>query len=214
MKKSIIILIIIFNIQSLFSLTPEETVRKAISQINSIPNYTCDIELDVNVEFIKMGKRKGKMTFLKPDSVHYNIEGFALLPKSDFMSEIRRINSNEFTILEQGTEKIGNYDAKIIKLIPNKMDEEMILAQLWIDNKNYIRKIVMFTKEQGKIEFLIDYFTEKYAVAKKITLLFDIKEMKLPPGMTGDLNKFKKVEPSKGSTSGNIVIQYNNYKFK
>jgi len=213
MTVFIILIIISLNFISIYANSAYEMLRNSVSKINNIPNYTCDIELKVDVDFIKMSNRKGKMTFIKPDSVSYQIEGFALLPKIDFMSQLKKLNPEEFTILENGEEKVNNVQTKIIKLVPNKMDGEIILAQLWIDAKNYMRKVVIYSKEQGKFEFQIDYANEKYPVANKITLFFDIKEMKLPPGMTGDMNKFKKVEPKKGTTAGSIVINYNNYKF-
>lgn len=213
MKKLIIIAIFAFSSINLLSNPAFEMLNKAISKMNNIPNYTCDIELKVDVDFIKMENRKGKMTFIKPDSVSYQIEGFALLPKVDFMSQIKKLNPKEFTILEQGSEKINNVDTRIIKIVPNKIEDDIILGQLWIDSKDFIRKVLIYTKQNGKLEFVIDYSNQQYPVAKQITLLFDIKEMKLPPGMTGDLNKLKKVDPKKGTTAGSIIITYNNYKF-
>jgi len=177
-----------------------------------VADYTCDVELIIDVDFIKIGNRKGKLTFMKPDSIKYDIEGFALLPKIDFFSQIKKINSKEFTIIAQGTEKVSNAECKVLKIIPNKIDADLILGQLWIDNSKDVRKVVLFTKEQGKVEFAIDYENSNFTVPKMLTLSFDIKDMKLPAGMTGDISSLK--DNTKAKTSkGKIIIKYANYKF-
>ena len=207
-------IIILIAHQSAFSAVDEseKLLKDAITRISKVADYTCDVELIIDVDFIKIGNRKGKLTFMKPDSIKYDIEGFALLPKIDFFSQIKKINSKEFTIIAQGTEKVSNAECKVLKIIPNKIDADLILGQLWIDNSKDVRKVVLFTKEQGKVEFAIDYENSNFTVPKMLTLSFDIKDMKLPAGMTGDISSLK--DNTKAKTSkGKIIIKYANYKF-
>lgn len=194
--------------------TKEDLLNSSIKKLKSIPNYTCDVELKVDVEFIKIGERKGKLTYIKPDSIRYDIEGFALLPKDDPLTKIKNLNVKDYTIIELDPETIANEECRNIKIVPNNTDDEIILGQVWIDKKTNIRKLSIFTKEQGKFEFLIDYMNYKYPVPKQIVVMFDIKDMKIPPGMTGEINKFYNKEKKQKTTSGKIFINYSNYLFK
>lgn len=194
--------------------TKEDLLNSSIKRLKSIPNYTCEVELKVDVEFIKIGDRKGKLTYIKPDSMRYDIEGFALLPKEDPLTKIKNLNIKDFTIIELEPENIGTEQCRNIKIVPNNTDDEIILGQVWIDKKTNIRKLSIFTKEQGKFEFLIDYMNYKYPVPKQIVVMFDIKDMKIPPGMTGEINKFYNKEKKQKTTSGKIYINYSNYSFK
>lgn len=207
-------ILIFTNLLHSQNLTKEELLTNAIKKLKTIPNYTCDVELRVDVEFIKIGERKGKLTYIKPDSIRYDIEGFALLPKEDPLTKIKNLNIKDFEVIELEPEKINNDICKNIKIIPKKTDEDLILAQIWIDKKLNFRKLSIFTKEQGKYEFLIEYMNYKYPVPKMIKVSFDIKDMKIPPGMTGDLNKFYQKEKKQKTSSGSIYINYSNYVFK
>lgn len=216
MKKYILILLFINTSVFLYSqlLTKEQLLTNSIKSLKSIPSYSCDVTLKVDVDFIKIGERKGKLTYIKPDSLRYDIDGFALLPKEDPLSKIKNLKIKEYTLIELEEETINGSPTRNIKIIPNKSEDDIILGQIWIDKKNNIRKLSIFTKEQGQFEFMIDYMNYKYPVPKQITVLFDIKEMKVPPGMTGELNKFYKKENKQQTTSGKIIIDYSNYIFK
>lgn len=216
MKLFINILILLFVVYTANAQTisKEDLLKNTIKSLKSIPNYTCSVELKVDVEFIKIGERKGKLTYIKPDSMNYDIEGFALLPKEDPLSKIKNLNLKDYTLIELEAETISDELCRNIKIVPNNSDDDIILGQLWINKKNNIRKLSIFTKEQGKFEFLIDYMNYKYPVPKQITALFDIKDMKIPLGMTGELNKFYKKEKKQKTTSGKIFINYSNYSFK
>lgn len=211
---NLIFLLVFLTVLHSQSTTKEELFANAVKQLKSIPNYSCDVELKVDVEFIKIGDRKGKLTYIKPDSIKYDIEGFALLPKEDPLNKIKNLNIKDYTIIELEVETIGNDLCRNIKIVPNNADDDIILGQIWIDKKTNIRKLSIFTKEQGRFEFLIDYMNYKYPVPKQITVLFDIKDMKIPPGMTGELNKFYNKEKKQKTTNGKIFINYSNYSFK
>ncbi len=211
---NIIILLFVVFTANAQTISKEDLLKNTIKSLKSIPNYTCSVELKVDVEFIKIGERKGKLTYIKPDSISYDIEGFALLPKEDPLSKIKNLNLKDYTLIELEAETISDDLCRNIKIVPNNADDDIILGQLWINKKNNIRKLSIFTKEQGKFEFLIDYMNYKYPVPKQITALFNIKDMKIPPGMTGELNKFYKKEKKQKTTSGKIFINYSNYSFK
>jgi len=211
---NIFLILILTNILHSQNITKEELLTNSIKKLRTIPNYTCDVELRVDVDFIKIGERKGKLIFIKPDSIKYEIEGFALLPKEDPLSKIKNLSIKDYAIIELDPETINNELCRNLKIIPNYENNDIILGQLWIDKKSNIRKLSIFTKEQGKFEFLIEYMNYKYPVPKMITVNFDIKDMKIPPGMTGELNKFYKKEKNQKTTLGRIYINYSNYVFK
>ena len=82
MKNSLFLLLVLLSFNS-FSQSPyaDSLIKKAIKKMQDVPAYECDILIDMDVSFINIDQRKGKVYFLPPDSIRYDIKGFAFLPK-------------------------------------------------------------------------------------------------------------------------------------
>ena len=62
----------------------EEAKNKILivkKNLEKVPPYQCDIKINIDVSFIKIKERTGKMIFLSPNEIDYKIKGFAFLPK-------------------------------------------------------------------------------------------------------------------------------------
>jgi hypothetical protein len=58
----------------------DSLLRASLARIEKIPEYVCDIRILVDVERINIKERTGKVYFYPPDSINYDIKGFAFLP--------------------------------------------------------------------------------------------------------------------------------------
>lgn len=192
----------------------DSLMKGAMLRLEKIPEYVCDIKILVDVEWINIKERYGKAYFYPPDSVHYDIKGFAFLPKKGYNTQLQSVTEGDYTALHLGTELISNVSCNVVKIIPSDIESEVVLGQFWIDKNLLIRKMTFVTKEEGSFNLLLEYGNEKYAVPSKVTVVFDIKNQELPATMTGDLESAGDEKPKGQKSKGKIEIYYSNYQFK
>ena len=70
---------------SVISYSQSETAKNKIllvkENLEKVPPYTCEVKINIDVSFINIKERIGKMTFLGPNDIDYKLKGFAFLPK-------------------------------------------------------------------------------------------------------------------------------------
>ncbi|HEY4613724.1 MAG TPA: hypothetical protein VII11_12130 [Bacteroidota bacterium] len=62
-------------------LTGDEILRRVEQQLAPVNDYTVDLEAEVNMDRLRIPKMKATMYFKKPDKVHFEAPGFAMLPR-------------------------------------------------------------------------------------------------------------------------------------
>ena len=119
-------------------------------------------------------------------------------------------------MLDAGSGKIGNIPVRIIKLLPENENADLVLATLYIDAARLlVLKAKITTRENGTDEVTMTY--GKYAAASlpdKIIFSFNTREYKLPKGVTFDYDdgsRKKKPEADQKNQRGKIEISYYSY---
>lgn len=217
MKKAIILLYITCAfVNGAYSQSPfaDSLMKVTLKKLEQIPQYVCDIRILLDVEWINIKERTGKVYFYPPDSINYEIKGFAFLPKKGYNSQLKSVTNGEYVALHLGRETINGSTCEIVKIIPSDIESEVVLGQFWIDQYSHIRKMTFVTKDDGSYNLFLDYGSEKYPVPKKVTVLFDIKTQELPASMTGDYEAADDQKPQGEKSKGKIEIYYSNYVFK
>ena len=216
MKRALFFLLLFsaFSAQSQ-SQFADSLVKAAMAKMKATPAYECDITIDLDVKFINIEQRKGKVYFTPPDSIRYKIKGFAFLPKKGYNNHAYSVTQEAYVALHLGSEDIAGFPCEIVKVIPNDIESDVVLGQFWIDKKSRIRQMTIVTKDEGKYNLSLSYGDTKYPVPSKVVINFDVKEAKLPGHLTGDLEA-EEIDPEelKKSKKGSITIMYSNYMFK
>ena len=113
--------------------------------LEKVPPYNCDVKINIDVSFINIKERIGKMTFLGPNDINYKLKGFAFLPKKEMGGISSDLFNSDFIAVPVGKEK-GN---DIIKVIPMDINADIVTGQFWINNHNLINKMIIITKDKG-----------------------------------------------------------------
>jgi hypothetical protein len=218
MKNIILLLAVMLSFSSFGqSAYADSLIKTAMKKMQDVPAYECDILIDLDVSFINIDQRKGKVYFLPPDSIRYDIKGFAFLPKKGYNGHAYSVTEKDFVALHLGADTVHKSPCEIIKVIPNDIESDVVLGQFWIDAKDRIHKMIIVTREGGNFEIDLQYGAAKYPVPSKATIQFDAQEMKLPKTMTGDLEAPEEElseKDKKKRKKGSITIKYSNYVFK
>ncbi|MGB5288743.1 MAG: hypothetical protein WBN42_09655 [Ignavibacteriaceae bacterium] len=218
MSKKIIPLVVLFSILAFSqSKDPDSILERVKTEFNIIEDYTVDVKIKVDIDFLKMPDREAKIYFKKPDKIHIESEGFAMLPKEGLnFSPLGLLNSNYSTYYVR-EDTLNKVVTSVIKVIPLEGGSDVILSTLWIDTKrDLILKVESSRKPQGTFVIDLDYLkTEKGIwLPSSMIFSFSIDRSVLPRKFNFDTESDdKKVrEDSTKTRTGKVFLNYSNYK--
>ncbi len=194
--------------------------QKLKQKIDLVRDYEADVSIKVNVTFIKMPLTPAKLYFKYPDKIRIVRQGgISVLPRKGISITMNKVvPESDVTVLDAGTEKIGDQVLRILKVIPNQQVDDIVLSRIWVDEEQMlIRKAETTTRDNGTYTVMLEY--GKYiaqALPDKVKFIMDVKDFKLPKGVTMDYETGSAPPPEPNAATkrkyGNIEIYYRNYK--
>jgi hypothetical protein len=183
------------------------------TKILAIPDYDCNVEIKVDVDFIKIPIKKGLMSYSKSSGLSYKIKGFGFLPKKSFSDQLNILFSKPYTVIKMG--RSGNSAFENYKIIPNEINSEIVLCQISVDPQTaLIHEMDLITKEMGAVNIKLKYTQSKFAFPSESQISFDVKNRSIPASLTGDIEgQAEKLDPDKISKA-QVRILYSNYVLK
>lgn len=217
MLKNILLLLFICSITVLAqSKNPNEILDNVIKAFEEIEDYVVDVNIKVDVSFLKVPESTAKIYFKQPDKVHLESDGFALLPKQGMNFSPLGFLKTDYTAFYDKEVKLNGTEVSVIKIIPLNEKSDVILSTFWIDQtKNRIMKVESSRKPSGTFTIELTYPKNKpdFLLPETMVFTFAIEDMHFPTGITGDTdsesNKNDKKEKDK---TGKVYINYSNYK--
>ena len=219
LKLRAILLIIIFTAGAsacIAQSTADELVEGLRAKSNSIKSFEVTARIKVDVDFIDISERQVKVTYKAPDKFSFDGEGLVLLPKNGVQMEYMSLLNSNHTAIESGSENISGINTMIIKIIPESIDSDIILAQLWIEPENTrLLRMKTFTKSSGSYLIDFSYAGPEDIMPSKLVVNFDISNMSMPVKMMNDFMKIKSEAGSEKTESlkeAKVIIEYSGYK--
>ena len=214
MKNAGLFLLLVLNLSAFCQPKDADAMLGSLKRkYAGIRDYTVDASVVVDVWFLNMPVKKAKIYYKYPDKVHVETKGFALLPKRAASFDLGSFIGDKFTAFYMKSENWGNSVMDVIKTIPNDASSDVILSTFWIDAKKMqIRKLEINSKSGGTFQVELDYNNLPKDLPQKMTVAFDVKEMNMPKGMTGEIPKKDKSDKSKEGRKGKVTITYSNYR--
>ena len=98
------------------------------------------------------------------------------------------LSSGKYSVLDAGNDKVGNTAVKVVKLLPEDDNADVVLSTLYIDPINQvILKTKTTTRDNGTYELEMSYGKYiAYGLPDKIIFSFNTKDYKMPKGVTFD----------------------------
>jgi hypothetical protein len=177
-----------------------------------LDKFQVDANIKVDVDFIKIKDRLIKISYTKPDKFTFDSEGLALLPKNGMQMEYMTLIQKGYTSIVAGQEDVQGVKTKIIKVIPEVENEDIILAQMWVDPvANRIVKMKTYTKKSGSYLIEFKYKNHPFNLPDQTTVTFDISALTLPAKMMSEFQpQAEKVK--EGPQQAKVIVQYSNYR--
>jgi outer membrane lipoprotein-sorting protein len=193
---------------------PDLILKKVVESFGKIKDYVVDVQVKVDVDFLKVPDTKAKIYFKQPDKIYFESEGFAMLPKEGVNFSPTYFLKKDYTALYQKDDYIENHPVFVIKIIPSSEQSDIVLTTLWIDQFFYIiRKVESTTKTNGTFTIELKYNEEKkdYYLPDSMVFGFNIDKMNLPKTFTGQAERESRKNIGK-STTGKVYLIYSDYK--
>lgn len=195
-------------------------VQKVRARIEQVNDYQATGRMKTNVTFLKVPEANVNIYFKKPDKIRIkNEKGVSFIPRGAMSISLNNIVSgNRFTAIDAGTDRIKGKTVRVIRLLPDDDNAEVVLSTIYVDESNLvIVKAKTTTRENGTYELEMDYgkYTS-WGLPDKLLFTFNTKEYKLPKGVTFDFDDgTQSNKPAKAVTNGNekgrAEITFNQY---
>lgn len=220
MKKTNLVIVMILTVMPLLTRAQDVTqlVEKVKAKIELVKDYTATAKMKTNVSFLKVPVANVKIFFKKPNQLKIkNENGISFIPKGAVSINLNNIlNSGAYTALDAGNSKIGTKTVKVVKLLPEDDNSEVVLSTVYIDEARLvILKTKTTTRDNGSYELEMSYGNYvSYGLPDKIIFSFNTKEYKLPKGVTFDFddgsNAKKEIDKTKNK-KGRAEISIRSY---
>jgi len=213
LKILLILLAISLGVSNPQKKDPDHILDEVKRTFNKVQDYVVDVNIKVDVDFIKAPETKATIYFKQPDKVHFESESFAMLPKEGLDFSPMGFLKEKYTAIYEKADTVDGYKTDVIKVIPLVDETNVVLTTLWIDESRYIiRKVQSTLKMGGTFAIELKYDNSmKYPLPSSMIFTFNIERMNLPKGMAGELNENKSKDEKK-KTTGKVYVTYSNYK--
>jgi len=192
-------------------------VQKVKAKLDKVNDYEATGEMKTNVSFMKVPAAQVKVYFKKPGKIKIrNEKGISLVPKGTVSISLNNLLSGQYQALDAGVDNINGIPVKVVKLLPQDENGEVVLSKLYIDESRLlILRAKTTTRESGTNELEMQYGKfAAYALPDKIVFSFNTQDYKLPKGVTFDYDdgsQKKKENNTKEGQRGKIEIAYSAY---
>jgi hypothetical protein len=212
-----LIIILLAASMAVAAQSPKRTLALVNQKFARVNDYSANIHLQFNLPSVNMQPIDGKVFFKRPAKFRIKTRGIIFLPKQNpYYSLSTLADTNSYTAINTGEEKIGSTTAVIIQVLPNAGDNDLILGKFWIDKvNNVVLKSQLTTKSSGTIQLESSYGPNSqilYALPDKMTVTVDMAKFKVPKMISADINA-KANHDSTGNAKGTgvIILSYSAY---
>lgn len=220
---SMLALLCCFQVSTAYAppLDATQLFYKVRDKIGRVRDYTADVRMKIDVSFMRIPQLNGKMYFKAPDKMRLERNGgISIMPRNSMnMSLNNLMPAGGVTVIDAGTDKINNIPVRIIKVIPDNDQGDIVLTKIWIDEARLLAlRTETTTRDNGTVKMELVYNRyAAYALPDKITFFIDVKDYKIPKGVIMDYEGVDEAEAIKRAKAakvkkGKIEITYLNYK--
>ena len=194
-------------------INPDSLLIKVKQKLELIKDYKADIDIHLDVDFIKMPDKHAKMYFKHPDKVRFTSDEFIMLPKRGIGISLRKLLSGNYIAVYSGQEEINGKPHVVVKVIPESKKSDIVLSTLWIDTENArISKMENTTRDTGSYMIYLKYGDHEVELPTEIKISFRVKNLEIPLKFIGknstvDIDELQK----DGDKKGIVIIKLNYY---
>ena len=184
------------------------------ARLNRVVDYQANIEVEVDVDFIKMPVKHATILYKQPDKIKLISDEFLMLPKRGLGKRVTKILEEPYTALYLGEDTINGRIQHLIRIVPMGRKPEVILATWWVDTSTFqISRNESNLRDGGS--FVIDFIYEhkQDILPKEMVFSFEIEKLNLPLKFIGKSQGIE-TDPSemKPVSQGKVYLRFSEYR--
>jgi outer membrane lipoprotein-sorting protein len=198
--------------------TADELFATVRTKVLQVKDYVADVNMKIDVAFMQVPMLKGKLYYKAPDKMKLERNGgISILPRKNInMTLSNLIPTGKVTVIDMGITTLKDKKLRLLKVVPDEDNNGIVLTKMWLDEKELlVTHTETTTFNDGTVIMDLDYKNyNKYGLPDKVKIFMDLKEYKLPKGVTMDYNDvLEKTDKDKTAKKqkGTIEIRYLNY---
>lgn len=187
-----------------------DSVREKLTMIR---DYSADIEIEVDVEFINMPVKRAKIFYKRPDKIKFTSNEFIMLPKRGMNNQILNMMEEPYTAIYLGKEDIQGKEHIMVRIVPMDKNPQIILATIWVDCTSFlIGKSESNTRDEGSYKVEFEYNDPNITLPTLMTFFFDVEKLNIPLNFIGKTNGME-MDKSKMEEAnvGKVYLRLSNY---
>lgn len=201
--------------------SPQQLYNAIREKFLRVKDYKADVRVKVDVNFLKMPPLNGIMYYKAPDKLRMDRRnGVSLMPRRSVNFSIANlVAGTNVDVLDGGIETTAGVPLRILRVIPRDPGSDIVLARLWVDEaRMLVTRTESTTRDDGTVQTWLTYSNyTKDALPDKILFVLDVKDFKMPKGVTMDYEGSVPEEQPKNSKDkgkrkkGRIEVTYLRY---
>ncbi|MBS1584207.1 MAG: hypothetical protein JSS82_01470 [Bacteroidetes bacterium] len=221
MKRLLVLCLLLLSFPNLSPAQEAENLYyKVRNKLLSVSDYIADVRIKLDVTFMKVPPLKGKLYFKSPDKMKLERNGgISILPKNSYNLTLSNLlPPGKVTVIDGGYGTFMQRKVHIIKVIPSSDTGDIVLTKISIDEANLlVLHTETTTRDNGTINMDLQFGRYiNYALPDRVTFFINLKDYKLPKGVTMDYtaaddDMMKKAKGAKVK-KGKVQIDYLDYK--
>ncbi len=207
----------LFLLFSSVAFTQNETllIKNIKAKLGKVKDYTATGQLVVDVSFMNVPASDVVMYYKAPNKFTVKKKGgISVLPKGGVNVNLNALLvGDDYTVVPAGTAVVKGQQLKVVKLLPNKTDGDVVLTTFYIDEQALlIKKTSVTTRQSGSYDIEMEYGKwAAWGLPDKMIFIFSTKDYKLPKGVTFEYENGAQKTKKKTSDTGKVQINYNTY---
>jgi outer membrane lipoprotein-sorting protein len=215
--KTIYIAILLFTI-SMLGIHAQDTDPYALlnnlkSRFDKIRDYSADMEIKVDVDFIKMPVKHATIYYKQPDKIKFKSDEFFMIPKRGLGNQLSQILNEPYNAIYAGEDTLDSQVNDVVKILPMGKKPDIILATWWIDRTSEtISRTENNTRDQGTFTVDLKYGSNSDLLPAQMIISFEIENLSIPLKFIGKNNGINiDKDKMKDKEQGQVIINFSNY---
>ncbi len=208
MKRLFFLSIFLISLNPINGQEIDNDLLQIKKRMDSIKSYDAQIQLDVDISFINMPTKYGKLLYKQGESTKVTSEDFIMLPKRGLDLTLNEIFKHPFITVNRGEANQKGVLCKVINLIPTSSKSDFSIATIFMDTKaKRIVKSEISTKMEGVFTTYLDYNNNVDVLPRTIEVEFAVNNVKIPLRFLGKETEVDhKTLKQEGSKTGKIFL--------
>jgi len=210
MKQLVIFLLFLFSTNAICQ-TAEETVFTVKSRLDSIETFLADIQLHVDISFIKMPDKQAQAVFNKGEDIVITSDYFVLIPKRGLDLSFSELFEYPFMAIDRGEVAGKSSSLLAVSILPSDNKADFSVANLHIDpERQRITWAEINTKKDGSYTLSLTYPDSCAVLPTKLDISFEMERIRIPLNFAGsDVTIDRKKMKEADQKTGNITLLLN-----